>query len=132
MTRRLLLIAAVLVPTFAVLTFAAVIDHRTNNGSFIFVVKPAPAQPVVGSNLVTLTIRDASSGAAVQGATVKVVPWMTMHGHGSPKNTRVQEKGSGVYEINDLYYSMEGPWDLLITIQKGSVEDSASVPIDVK
>jgi hypothetical protein len=131
MTKRLLLIAAVLAPSFAVLTLAADINHRTNKGAFIFVLKPSPTQPVVGSNSVTLIIRDAGSGAAVEGATVRVVPWMTMHGHGSPKNTLVQDKGGGVYKVNDLDYSMEGAWDLLVTIQKGNVEDSASVKIVV-
>ncbi len=82
--------------------------------------------------MVMLTIRDASSGAAVEGATVNVVPWMSMHGHGSPKRTQVKDKGNGVYEVDDLYYSMEGPWDLLITIQKGNIEDAGSVAIDIK
>ena len=132
MATRLLFLAAVLVPAFAGLTFAAVTDRHTNNGSYIFSVKPTPSVPVVGSNFLTLTIRDGSSGAAVEGATVKVVPWMTMHGHGSQKEAGVKEKGKGVYEVDNVYYSMEGSWDLLITIRKGDVEDSASVVVDVK
>jgi len=86
----------------------------------------------VGSNMVTLIIRDASSGTAIEGAMVKVVPWMSMHGHGSPKETHVKEKGNGVYEVDNLYYTMEGSWDLLIAIQKGSVEDATSVVVEVK
>jgi hypothetical protein len=132
MTKRLLLIATVLVLAFAGLTFGSGTDHRTKKGLFIFVVQSEPSEPVVGSNMVMLTIRDASSGAPVEGAAVKVVPWMSMHGHGSPKETRVKEKGNGAYEVDDLYYSMEGPWDLLITIQKGNIEDAASVAIDIK
>jgi len=132
MTKRLLLMTAVFVLAFAGLTFGSGTDHRTKKGSFIFVVITEPPKPVVGSNMVMLTIRDASSGAAVEGATVKVVPWMSMHGHGSPKETQVKEKGNGVYEVDDLYYSMEGPWDLLITIQKGNIEDAGSVAIDIK
>lgn len=132
MTKRLLPIAVALTLPFAGLTFAAATDRHTNKGSFIFVMKSAPSEPVVGSNSATLTIRDGSSGAAVEGATIKVVPWMTMHGHGSPKNAGVKEKGKGVYEVDGLYYSMEGSWDLLINIQKGDIEDSATVVIDVK
>jgi len=130
--RRLLLFTAVLVMVSAAFAVAAAADQRTKNGSFVITVQAVPPEPVVGSNSATLTIKDASSGAAVEGATVKVVPWMTVHGHGSPKNARVTEKGSGVYEVNDLYYSMRGAWDLLISIKQGGVEDSASVAVDIK
>jgi len=132
MTKRSPLIATVFVLALAGLAFGSGTDHRTKKGSFIFVMQAEPSEPAVGSNMAMLTIRDARSGAAVEGATVKVVPWMSMHGHGSPKETRVKEKGNGVYEVDDVYYSMEGPWDLLITIQKGNVEDAASVAIDIK
>ncbi len=130
--KRLVLFATVLVLAFSGLTFGSGTDYRTKKGFFIFTVQTEPAEPVVGSNMVMLTIRDAGSGAAVEGATVKVVPWMSMHGHASPKETRVKEKGNGVYEVDDVYYSMEGPWDLLITIQKGNIEDAASVAIGIK
>jgi hypothetical protein len=132
MTKRSLFIPIVFVLAFAGSSLAADADHRTKKGSFIFVLQAEPSAPVVGSNRIMLTIRDAGSGAAVEGATVRVVPWMSMHGHGSPKETRVQEKGNGVYEVDDVYYSMEGSWDLLVSIQKGNLEDAAGVAVEVK
>jgi len=132
MMKKLLLIATVLVFVFGASTFAVAIDQRTKNGAFIYLIQMEPSEPVVGSNIVILTIRNASTGATVEGATVKMVPWMSMHGHGSPKETHIKEKGNGIYEASDVYYSMEGSWDLLITIQKGNVEDAASVIVDIK
>lgn len=130
--RRLLLIVTILVLAISGLTFAAGTDHRTKKGAFIFAMQTEPAEPVVGSNRIILTVKDAGSGAAVEGATVRVVPWMSIHGHGSPQETHVKEKGKGVYEVDDIYYSMGGAWELLLTIQKGIVEDAASVAVDIK
>jgi len=89
--------AAVFVLALAGLTFGSDIDQKTKKGSYIFAGQTEPSEQVVGYNMVMLTIRDASFASAVEGATVKVVPWMSMHGHGSPEETRVKEKGNGVY-----------------------------------
>jgi len=130
--RNFALIVIVLTLVFKGFTYASPTDHRTKQGSFSILVQTEPHEPVVGPNKVILTIRNAGTGSAMEGATVKVVPWMSMHGHGSPKETHVKEEGNGVYEVENVYYTMEGPWDLLISIQKGNVEDTASVIVDIK
>src|SRR5512143_3607308 len=88
-----------------------------------------PAQPVVGTNAAVLVVNDARSGRPVEDAMLEVVPWMTMHGHGSPKKPAVKKTGAGQYRVENVFYTMEGDWDLLVTVQKGDSKDTATFPI---
>ena len=84
-----------------------------------------PAQPVVGTNAVVLTVSDARSNQKIDDASIEAVPWMTMHGHGSSKKPSIKNMGSGRYQVENIYFTMEGDWDLIITIEKKGVKDSA-------
>ncbi len=88
-----------------------------------------PKRPVVGTNAAVLTVTDAQSNRTIDDAMIEVVPWMTIHGHGSPKKPSIKKMGAGRYRVENLYYTMEGNWDLLITIQNKGTEDSATIPI---
>jgi hypothetical protein len=88
-----------------------------------------PSQPIVGSNAAVLTVFDASSNQKVDDALIEAVPWMTMHGHGSSKKPAVKKAGNGQYRIENLYYTMEGDWDLIVTVQKGASKDTATFPV---
>ncbi len=92
-----------------------------------------PAHPVVGTNAAVLIVTDARSNSVIDDAVIEVAPWMTMHGHGSPNKPIVKKIGAGRYHIDNLYYTMEGDWDLIITIQNKGAKDTATIPIrDVK
>jgi hypothetical protein len=84
-----------------------------------------PAQPVVGTNAVVLTVSDTRSNQKIDDASIEAVPWMTMHGHGSSKKPSIKNMGSGRYQVENVYFTMEGDWDLLITIENKGVKDSA-------
>ena len=88
-----------------------------------------PSQPIVGSNAAILTVFDARSNQKIDDALIEVVPWMTMHGHGSPKKPAIKRSEGGRYRVENLYYTMEGDWDLIVTIQKGDSKDTATFPI---
>ncbi len=88
-----------------------------------------PKQPVVGTNAVDLIITDAQSKRTIDDAVIEVVPWMTIHGHGSPKKAAIKNMGAGRYRVENLYYTMEGDWDLIINIQNKGAKDSATIPI---
>lgn len=112
---------------------AGAAEWRSEEGHFLIKAQTDPQRPVVGNNVVILTILDGRSRAPVEAATVEVVPWMTMHGHGSSKKTRIRERGGGAYVVEDVFFTMAGDWDLLITLRKEKIEDKGTVPIrDVK
>lgn len=104
---------------------------------------PAEAEPVAGSsglvsvalNLdltlspigdfieVPFTLTDAQ-GAALTGASVTVSGGMAMHGHGLPTSPVVEELGDGRYLIKGLKFSMNGEWQLRLSVSAGSVSDT--------
>ena len=88
-----------------------------------------PSQPIVGSNAAILAVFDGRSNQKIDDALIEVVPWMTMHGHGSPKKPAIKRTEGGKYRVENLYYTMEGDWDLIVTIQKGDSKDTATFPI---
>lgn len=113
---------------------AKTIEKYSDNGFFIIKIQAQPDPPVVGQDVtLTVTIYDSHSKIPVVGAKVEVIPWMTAHSHGSSKRTRTIEKGNGVYTIEDVYFTMEGDWDLLINIRKNNIEDRCTVTLkDIK
>lgn len=88
-----------------------------------------PAQPVVGSNAAVITVFDAHSGRTRDDVVIKVAPWMTVHGHGSPNKPTIRKTGTGQYRVENLIYTMEGDWDLLVTIENNHSRDTAILPI---
>ncbi len=88
-----------------------------------------PSQPFVGTNAAVLIVTDVRLNRTVDDAVIEVAPWMTMHGHGSPKKPAVKKTGAGRYHVENIFYTMEGDWDLLITIQKGASRDTAAFPV---
>ena len=104
-------------------------EGHSDEGLYTIRAQAEPSRPVVGNNTITLTVFDRRTKAKVEGAVIEVTPWMTMHSHGSSKKTRVREKGNGVYAVEDVYFTMEGDWDLLIKIQKNGISDSAILTV---
>jgi len=104
--------------------------NRTTEGNlFRIELRIDPPQPVVGNNSLLLDVYDARSNEKIDDAEIEVIPWMTMHGHGSSKKPTVHKQGSGQYRVENVFFTMEGDWDLLITIQKKGAKDTATFPI---
>jgi len=67
----------------------------------------------------------------VAAADISLVPWMPIHGHGSPEVPTVEEKGGGLYTVKNLYFPMAGPWELRVTVKKDGVEDKTAFTVPV-
>lgn len=116
-----------LLTAFAVTGTAEPAERKSEEGNFVIRVQTEPSHPTVGNNVVTLTIIDGRAGTPVEGVMIEATPWMTVHGHGSSKKTRVREKGKGIYVVEDVFFTMPGDWDLLITCRKDRIEDKAII-----
>ena len=81
--------------------------------------------PARGENAFTFLITDAATGAAVDGLTVAVQPWMPDMGHGSPATPTVTAPATGLYDVTNCVFTMGGVWQLRTTLSGGSL-DSAS------
>lgn len=100
------------------------IEQRSLNGTFMAQLQVKPDPPRMGiNNSAILKIYERDSKVKVEGAFVEVTPWMTQHSHGSSKKTRITEKGDGEYSIENIYFTMEGEWDLIVKITKNTQED---------
>lgn len=104
-------------------------NRITDGNLFKIELRIDPPQPVVGDNSVLLDVYDAKSNERIDDAEIEVIPWMTMHGHGSSKKPTVHKQGSGKYRVENVFFTMEGDWDLLITIQKKGAKDTTAFPI---
>ncbi len=122
------LFTLMLVLVFPSLPFAGVVK-TTDEKLFRLDLELLPRQPIVGINSAVLKVSDARSNRPVDDAEIEIVPWMTMHGHGSPKKPVVKKTGPGQYRVENIFYTMEGDWDLLVTVQKGQSRDAATCEV---
>lgn len=108
--------------------FATVVGAR---GAIQAEVRTSPTQPPTHGVLsVELTLRDAASGAPLDGLTVDVQPWMTAMGHGSSVKPTVTGGGAGHYVATNVNLFMPGRWELRTTVT-GAVEDTLAPVLDV-
>ncbi len=128
-TLRLINAAAFILLFFLAGSGIASTNKTTDSKLFKIELRPEPSEPVVGTNAVLLAITDARSNAPVDGAAIEVIPWMTMHGHGSPKKPAVKPLGSGRYKVENIFYTMEGDWDLMVNIAYKGASDTVTFSI---
>ncbi len=128
-TLRLISVSEFILLFFLVGFCFAGTSKTTDGKLFKIELQPEPSEPIVGTNAVLLAITDARSNAPVDGAAIEVIPWMTMHGHGSPKKPAVKPLGSGRYKVENIFYTMEGDWDLMVNIQHKGASDTATFTV---
>lgn len=85
-------------------------------------LEPTDGAFMTGMNSAYLLLED-PDGARLAGATVEVIPWMPLHGHGINARPTVTDQGSGAYRVENLDLPMAGMWELRMTIRRGDVED---------
>ncbi|HWE28725.1 MAG TPA: FixH family protein [Polyangia bacterium] len=101
------------------------IAKTSESGAYkVTLMSSAAAIPVIGDSTTTWTIAvaDATTGAAVSGATISVLPWMPDHGHGTSVHAVVTEVAGapGQYALEPLYFFMAGYWTVTLTIDSAS------------
>ena len=78
----------------------------------------------VGMNKIDIILHD-KNDADVVGAEIELVPWMPDMGHGVRTKPVITEKGGGLYNVEQVELSMQGLWELRITVKKNGVSDKA-------
>lgn len=60
-------------------------------------------------------------------------PWMTVHGHGVPSGRlKVSQFGNYQIKVTGLYFTMSGPWDLLVDVDvEDGGRESFVLPVQV-
>lgn len=127
------LIAALLLAACASEVGSQIQEVEAEDGaaSGVFVPVPDPPEPGVPTELDIALARP--DGSAVDGAELRVVPWMPAHGHGSPRAPVVAPAGEpGRYAATDVYYNMSGAWELRIVARVNDEELRFVVPQDVR
>jgi hypothetical protein len=72
------------------------------------------------------------SGAAVDGARIRITGGMPEHKHGLPTQPEVTRYlGDGKYLIEGLRFHMQGAWELLITIEVDGTQDIIRIPLQL-
>ena len=105
--------------------FQAGLKKATSSGVSVSLVEASPAPPSKGDNLWTLRLADAQ-GAAIDGATVTLVPFMPDHGHGSAVKPTVTSTGSdGKYSVSRVYLPMAGFWEITVTVVRAGAAEEA-------
>jgi len=90
-----------------------------------------PNPPQVGLHHVVLTLdTDPESGEPLEGATVRLSPWMPAHGHGS-KDVDAVERAPGVYVAQDVWLNMPGIWDLRVYVEAHSEQGDLIATVEV-
>jgi hypothetical protein len=88
----------------------------SSTGKMLVEVRASPQPPQTGSSHVQLKVRNASTGAPVEGLAISVTPWMPAMGHGGSVTPTVTEMEPGVYVVTNLSFFMPGRWELRSTL----------------
>lgn len=91
----------------------------------------SPQPPVKGVNAVQLQVTDAATGAPLDGLGVQAVPWMPSHAHGTSAKTQVLPQDAGVYQVDNVYFYMDGTWELRTTFSAADGDDTVAPVFDV-
>lgn len=79
-------------------------------------VDVTPEPPDVEENTWTIEVLD-DQGTPVSGLSVRVRPWMPLHGHGiSPRYYAGADQGDGTYTIDTFRLTMPGTWEFFVDV----------------
>ena len=89
------------------------------------------AGPTVGDeSVLKIAWTDARSGERVDPASFRVSLWMPHHGHGSSP-TRIEQISSGVYRVREMYFTMDGEWEVRIRIKKADSSEEKVLTVEL-
>ncbi len=102
----------------------------SDNGGFSLDLIPKASMNLVGLNRYEIILSD-GQGAPVEQAQIAIIPWMPDHGHGTDREPIITPMGNGVYEVDDVVYTMPGLWHLNVEISTDSMTDNARFELEV-
>lgn len=75
-----------------------------------------PGPPIKGANTWQIEIDETATGLPLDGLDISVLPWMPDHNHGSLAAVVVTPETTGQYQLDPMYLSMSGLWEIRFTI----------------
>ncbi|MBJ95579.1 MAG: hypothetical protein CMP23_14040 [Rickettsiales bacterium] len=110
-------------------TFTADMSRTGAAGLAIFTLHSiSPAPPDVGLNDWSISVRSAADDSPLTGCSLKLVPWMPDHNHGSNEPGGIEGE-PGTYQVDGLRFVMPGYWENSVELECGAAgddDDSAS------
>jgi hypothetical protein len=111
-------------------TFVVGLDHVGKSGVFDFkLMDSMPAPPARGNNTWLLQVNAMNAGvvgAPVDGATIKVTPFMPSHQHGTGVAVEISAGASaGQYQLSPVNLWMQGVWETTIRATLDTATDTA-------
>ena len=103
----------------------------TDGGLYALSLTSDPARPVTGKFTLHLGLTEASGGAAVEGATLTLVPYMPEMGHGISGDPDVTETGGGGYDAKWVW-PMAGEWEVTTTVEAAAGTDTYKAVFEVE
>ncbi len=101
-------------------TYTAGIARTTVDNAFTVTIDDAlPGPPDVGMNSLTVSV-DAPAGSSV-----RLRPWMPLHGHGTTPEWWTGAETAGVWQFDDVNLHMAGLWELRFTVDSNDYETGA-------
>ncbi len=96
-------------------------------------LRTAPTQPPTsGLDGVEVVLKDTKTGDPIDGATISLVPWMPLMGHGADVVPHLDATSHGRYVFTNVNLYMPGEWQLRFEITvPGSKACSASPTFNV-
>ena len=102
----------------------------SDNGAFVLDLIPKVSMNLVGLNRYEIILAD-EQGIAVEQAQITMIPWMPDHGHGTDREPVITPMGNGVYEVDDVVYTMPGLWHLNVEISTDSMTNNVRFELEV-
>ncbi len=108
--------------------FTVDLDHPGDGGVYDFKLKSAdPAPPARGFNTWVVQVSSMNAGvvgAPVDGATIKVTPFMPAHMHGSGVPVEIMPMTEpGQYQLDPVNLWMQGVWETTVRATVGDTTD---------
>ena len=100
----------------------ALLSQRSEKGDFTLQLIVGNNRLGLGTNTLDIALRD-RFGKEVQGALIKVTPWMPVMGHGVWEKPVLREVGGGNYQVDNVSIIMAGIWELKVEVKKGELQD---------
>ncbi len=122
--KRLLGCCILLVFTFFLFGFSGN-ETPSDNGAFFLDIE-MKEKPVVGGNTFKMVVYDGKTKKIIKDKlSIEVVPWMAIHEHGTLVESVVKQLSEGKYLVENVTFSMPGPWQIHIRISRENIEDTA-------
>jgi len=107
-------------------TFVVGLEKAGGSGALTFkLLSATPAPPARGNNTWIVQVNKQADQTALDGATIKVTPFMPSHQHGTGVPVEVAPMSGGQYQLSPVNLWMQGVWETTIRATLDTTTDSA-------